>query len=143
MDNAFNVNKTEDNILSENILSTMQVLQKHFRPVECKSIDCLLTDNISLDRASQLTGITKKNISRYRNLKNKNKIFEEFEKKRMNENFQTVLDAWGDVNVMTILGKSPKRMPQRRWNEIYEIFLEYYKSQMEEEEVGPSFEWFK
>ena len=51
VDNTFNVNKTEDNILSENILSTMQVLQKHFHPVECKSIGCLLTDNISLDRA--------------------------------------------------------------------------------------------
>ena len=133
MDNTFNVNKTEDNILSENILSTMQVLQKHFLPVECKSIGCLLRDDISLDRSSQLTGITKKNISRYRNLKNKNKIFEEFEKKTMNENFQAVLDAWGDVNIMTISGKSQKRMPQRCWNENYENFLEYYKNQTEEE----------
>ena len=60
VDNTFNVNKAEDNILSENILSTMQVLQTNFRPVECKIIGFLLTDNISLDRASQLTGIMKK-----------------------------------------------------------------------------------
>ena len=123
MDNTFNVNKTEDNILSENILSTMQVLQKHFRSVGCKSIGCLLTDNISLDRASQLTGIIKKkNISRYINLKNNFFFFEEFEKKRVNENFQAVLDAWDDVNVMTISGRSQKRMPQRVWNENYENF---------------------
>ena len=61
----------------------------------------------------------------------------------MNENFQAVLDAWDDVNVMTISGRSQKRMPQRFWNENYENFLEYYKNQTEEEEVGPSFEWFK
>ena len=43
---------------------------------------------------------------------------------------------------MKISGKSQKRIPQRCWNENYEIFLEYYKNQMEEE-VGPSFEYFK
>ena len=66
-------------------------------------------------------------------MKNKNKIFEEFEKKRRNQNFQAVLDAWGDVNVMTISGKSQKCIPQRCWNENYENFLEYYNNQTEEE----------
>ena len=61
----------------------------------------------------------------------------------MNKNFQAVLDAWVDVNVMTISGKYQKCLPQRCWNKIYEKILEYYKNQTEEEEVGPSFEWFK
>ncbi len=101
----------------------MQVIQQHFSPVEYKSIGCLLTDNISLDRASQLTGIKKRNISRYRNLKNKNKIFDKFKKKKVNENFEVVLNAWGDVNVMTTSGKSQKRMPQRCWSENYEKYI--------------------
>ena len=108
VDDVFNVYKAEEKILSENILRTMQVIQQHFNPVEYKSIGCLLTDNISLDRASQLTGITKRNISRYRNLECRNKIFKKFEKKKFNENFEIVLNAWGDVNVMTTSGKSQK-----------------------------------
>ena len=142
MNDVFNIDKIEDKILSENISNTMQIIQQHFRPTEYKSIACILTDKISLDRASQMTGIKKSCISRYRNLKNKSKIFAEINKKRSNENFKSVLDSWGDVNVTITSGKSQKRMPQRCWDENYENFLKYYKNQTGKE-VGPSFEWFK
>ena len=142
VDDVFNVDKIENKILSENISSALQIIQQDFSKTEYNSIACLLTDKISLDKASQLSGIKKSCISRYRNLKNKNKIFIELKEKKINENFRVVLDAWGDVNVMTTSGKSQKRMPQKCWKENYEHFLGYYKNKTEEE-VGPSFEWFK
>ena len=142
VDSTFEVNKLEDKILSENISNSMEIIKKNFSPEEYKSIACLLTDKIPLDRAFQLTGIEKSCISRYRTLKNKNKIFEELNKKRSNEYYQTVLNAWGDVNVTVISGKSQKRMPEKCWKENYLNFCKFYKNYSEQENI-PSFDWFR
>ena len=79
VDDVFNVNIEEANILSGNISSTLKLIQKYFSPTEHKSITCLLTDKIQLDGASKLTGIKNESVSRYRMLNNKNKNFEELD----------------------------------------------------------------
>ena len=131
-------------ILSENISNTLKIIQKYFSPIEHKIIACLLTDKISLDRAVTLTGINSYCISKYRYLKNKNEddIFTKLNNKRINENYRSVLNSWGEVNVVVISGKSQKRMPQKCWKENYDNFLKFFINQTGEE-VRPSFDWFK
>ena len=144
VDDVFNIYKAEDMILSENISNTLKIIQKYFNPIEHKIIACLLTDKISLDRAVTLTGINSYCISKYRYLKNKNEddIFTKLNNKRINENYRSVLNSWGEVNVVVISGKSQKRMPQKCWKENYDNFLKFFINQTGEE-VRPSFYWFK
>ena len=49
VNDIFNVNRKEDNILSKNISSTLKLIQKYFSSSKHKSIACLLTDKIQLD----------------------------------------------------------------------------------------------
>ena len=141
---VFNIEKTEENVLSENISNTLKIVKKYFSPVQHKRIGCLLTDKLSLDRAVELTGINNSSISKYRNLKNKNgdDIFAELKNKRINENYTLVLDSWGEMNVVVISGKYQKRMSQKCWKENYNHFSEFYIRRTGEE-IVPSFDWFR
>ena len=119
---CFNIYKAEDMILWENISNTLKITQKYFSPVQHKRIACLLTDKISLDRAVELTGINSYCISKYRCLKNKNgdNIFTKLKDKRINENYKSVLNSWGEVNVVVISRKPSfewfkKQVKERRW----------------------------
>ena len=69
-----------------------------------KRIACLLTDKLSLDRTIELTGINSYCISKYRYLKNKNgdDIFTILNNKKINQNYSSVLNSWGEVNVAVI-----------------------------------------
>ena len=93
-------------ILSENISNALKIIQKYFSPIEHKRIACLLADKISLDRAVELTDINSYCISKYRYLKNKNgdDIFTKLKNKKINENYRSVLNSWGEVNVAVISG---------------------------------------
>ena len=53
-----------------------------------------------------------------------------------------MLDSWGEVNVAVISGKFQKRMSQKCWKKNYYNFLKVFINQTEEE-VRPSFDWFK
>ena len=91
-----------------------------------------------------MTGINSYCISKYRNLKNKNgdDIFTKLKNKKINENYISVLNSWGEVNAAVISGKSQKRMSQKFWKENYYNFLKFFINQTGEE-VRPSFDWFK
>ena len=124
VNDIFNIYKAEDMILSENISNALKIIQKYFSLIQHKRIACLLTDKISLDRAVTLTRINSYCISKYRYLKNKNgdDIFIKLKNKKINENYRSVLNSWGEVNVAVISGKSQKGMSQKWWKENYYSF---------------------